>query len=69
MIAVLFIFISVNGQYASQGKLGAAVLANHVASDVSCEELVFSFRTARCSLVINTLSVYLYYLCVYCSVQ
>ena len=26
---------SVNGQYASQGKLGAAVLANHSANDVS----------------------------------
>ena len=26
---------SVNGQYASQGKLGAAVLANHAANDVS----------------------------------
>ena len=29
------LYFSVNGQYASQGKLGAAVLANHAANDVS----------------------------------
>lgn len=30
----VLLHFSVNGQYASQGKLGAAVLANHAANDV-----------------------------------
>ena len=37
-----YFIYSVDGEYASQGKLGAAILANHSSLDVSYASLVSS---------------------------
>ena len=43
---IFYHFFSVNGQYAKQGKLGAAVLGNHAAKDVSLDLLTFVMSVA-----------------------